>query len=142
MNVEIGQVLALRLPFDSSKSNISSTKHPYLIVKVIDDDTLEIAQLDSLQGKEWKAMKKSNHVIYADNPYETVIDKDSYMQLDTTIQIEYFDDIVKFRRQVNKLSKDKLVIAIEKYNNYHKQSHISENKQFYVSADEILDFNS
>ena len=142
MKVKIGQVLALRLPFDTSRENISETKHPYLIVRMIDNDTLEVAQLDSLQGKEWKALWKSNHVIYATEPTETVIDKHSYVRLDTTIQLEYFDGIIRFRRQEAKLSPAKLALVIQKYNNYHKENRINEEKQIYVSKEETLDYNS
>ncbi len=42
-------------------------------------NTLEVAQIDSLGGKEYKAAMRSNKVIYCDGLKESVIDKDSYI---------------------------------------------------------------
>ncbi|MCM1105723.1 MAG: hypothetical protein NC355_02150 [Blautia sp.] len=79
-DLEIGQVLSLRIRFNN-EGVISTTCHPYLIVDIDTEfNTVEIAQLDSLAGKEFKAAMRSNKVIYCDNPQETVIDKDSYIQ--------------------------------------------------------------
>lgn len=86
----IGQVLSLKIRFNNN-GDISRKKHPYLIVGI--DEILgvvEIAQLDTLYGKEYKAIYTSNKVIYFDNPIETVIDKDSYVQLDNSFQIRIF----------------------------------------------------
>ena len=54
-SLEIGQVLSLRIRFNNNNI-ISSSKHPYLIVDINDEfNTVEIAQIDSLDGKEYKA---------------------------------------------------------------------------------------
>ena len=86
--LEVGQVIVAKIRFNNSGLK-SSARHPYLIVGIDEGlRTIEIAQLDSLEGKEYKAAMKSNKVIYCDEPIETVIDKDSYIQLDNTFLVE------------------------------------------------------
>lgn len=64
--LEPGQVLSLRIRFNNT-NEISARKHPYLIVEIDSEmRTVEIAQIDSLAGKEYKAMFRSNKVIYSD----------------------------------------------------------------------------
>lgn len=58
-------------------------------------NTIELAQLDSLAGKEYKAAMKSNKVIYCDDPFETVIDKDSFIQMDNTLKVELYEGLQK-----------------------------------------------
>ena len=84
-DLKVVQILSLKIRYNNS-GTISNTKHPYIIVNIDSTmNTVEIAQLDSLAGKEFKAARKTNKVIYCDNPTEKVIDCDSYMQLDNTI---------------------------------------------------------
>lgn len=55
--IEVGQVLSLKMRFNNS-GLISVTKHPYLVIEINDEfGTVEIAQLDSLKGKEYKAAR-------------------------------------------------------------------------------------
>lgn len=141
MDLEIGQVLALKIRFNNS-GTISNCSHPYLIMDIDEEfNTIEIAQLDSLAGKEYKAAYKSNKTIYCDSPNETVIDRDSYIQLDNTIRIENFQDIVRFRRQPDKLSNDKLESVLNAYKKYHQEHEIDENKIVYMSETEIKRLN-
>ncbi|MCD8011912.1 MAG: hypothetical protein LUG99_01805 [Lachnospiraceae bacterium] len=144
-DLEVGQVLSLKIRFNNN-GTFSTVRHPYLIVDIDREfNTVEIAQLDSLKGKEYKAAMKSNKVIYCDNPPETVIDKDSYVQLDNTFKLELYDELVKYRRQSDKLSSEKLNGAGKKvgvlvaYKNYHKSHEIDENKQVYMSKSELED---
>ena len=77
--IEVGQILSLRIRFNNS-GDISKSKHPYLVINVNEKfNFVEIAQIDSLEGKEHKALFKSNKVIFCTDPNETVIDKDSYI---------------------------------------------------------------
>lgn len=136
-DLEIGQVLVLKIRFNN-EGVISKTAHPYLIVGIDEElNTVEIAQLDSLAGKEFKAAMKSNHVIFWDEPPETVIDKDSYMQMDNTLKIELYEGLKAYRRQMEKLSPDKLSKALLKYYRYHETHEIDENKQVYMSKNEL-----
>ncbi len=141
MLVEVGQVLSLIIRFNNN-GEVSSSKHPYLIVKTIDNSTIELAQFDKVKGKEWKAAFESNKVVYADNPSESVIDQDSFIQMDNTIQVEYYDGLITYRRQTDKLSEQKLKEVVDAYNNYHLTHQIDENKQVYMDKDEIERLNS
>ncbi len=141
MNVEIGQVLSLKLRFNRS-GVIAIEKHPYLIVKIIDNDTIEVAQFDKVRGKAWKLALESNMAVDCDNPKETVLDEDSFIQKDNTIQLEYFDDIINYRRQTDKLSAEKLKNVISEYNDYHNKHQIDEDKQIYITKSELIALNS
>lgn len=137
----VGQVLSLKIRFNNN-GDIARRKHPYLIVGI--DEILGvvgIAQLDTLYGKEYKAMYTSNKVIYCDNPCETVIDKDSYIQLDNSFQIEYFDGLDRYRRQADILSECKLAEVLEAYRKYHEEHEIDEAKIVFMSETEILRLN-
>ena len=143
MDIEIGQVLSLRIRFNNS-GTISETKHPYLVVAVSPElGTIEIAQLSSLEGKEYKlthrVLSKKNKLITCDN--ETVIDKDSLMQKDNKITISIFEELTRFRRQRDKLSEAKLKTALAEYWEYHQQP-INENQIVHMDRDEIIRLNS
>lgn len=143
MNLEVGQILSLRIRFNNA-GVISGTKHPYLIVDVNEEfGFVEIAQLDSLsEKKRYKAVMRSNKVIFQGDPIETVIDKDSYVQLDNTLRIEYFDGLIHYRRQTDKLSSVKLKEILLAYQKYHERYEIDENKNVYMNKAEILALNS
>lgn len=139
--LEVGQVLSLRIRFNNS-GDISKNKHPYLIVDIDSElGVVEIAQIDSLQGKRQKALMRSNKVIFCDNPAETVIDKHSYVQLDNTIRIEDFVGIELYRRQLDKLSETKLVGVLTAYKDFHDKYEIDPNKNVYMSQSEIISIN-
>lgn len=122
---------------------MASRPHPYLVVDVDHDlDVIELAQIDSLQGKEYKALFRSNKTVFCDNPTETVIDKDSYVQLDNTIRIDNFRGLAQFRRQSDKLSSDKLRDVLEAYRRYHEDHMIDENKNVYMDMYEVLSLNT
>lgn len=136
-DLEVGQVLSLRIRFNNS-GLISKTKHPYLVVGVdLELNTVEIAQLDSLAGKEYKAAMRSNKVIYCDHPSETVIDRDSYIQMDNILKIELYDGLKDYRRQKDKLSSEKLKDVLRAYNTYHERNQIDEDKQVYMPRQEL-----
>ena len=136
-SLEVGQVLSLIIRFNNS-GQIAKVKHPYLIVGVdIELNTIELAQLDSLVGKEYKAAMRSNKVIYCDDPIETVIDKDSYIQMDNILKIELYDGLEKYRRQTDKLSSKKLNEVLRAYYTYHNQHQIDEDKQVYMAQEEL-----
>ena len=138
----MGQVLSLIIRFNNN-GDIARKRHPYIIVDI--DEKLcvvEIAQLDTVEGKEYKAMMKSNKVIYYDNPHEVVIDKDSYIQLDNSFQLEYFEGLSRYRRQTETLSKNKLREVLHAYRKYHEENEIDDLKIVFMSKNEILRLNS
>ena len=58
--IEVGQVLSLKMRYNNS-GEVAPVAHPYLVVDVNQElNVVEIAQLDSLKGKEWKAFKWGN----------------------------------------------------------------------------------
>lgn len=139
--LEIGQVLSLKIRYNND-GLVADSKHPYLIVNIDCNGlcVVEIAQLDKIRGKEYKAYFKSNRIVKKDN--EKVIDEDSFIQLDNQIQIEYFEELEKYRRQKDKLSEAKLQYIIEEYNKYHENNVIDDNKCVYMSKSEVLNLNS
>jgi len=139
MLIEPGQILILNMQVNNSGTIIKG--HPYLVLYA-NENYIEIAQVDSLEGKEFKAARKSNKIIYCDEPTETVIDKDSYIQLDNLFRIEYFDELVRMRRQNDKLSSEKFIDALNAYKNYHESHIIDENKQVFMFKNEIEAINS
>lgn len=141
-DIEIGQVLSLKIRYNN-EGKVAEKKHPYLVVDIHEEfNTIEIAQIDSLEGKEFKAAKKSNKTIYYDYPVEKVIDKDSYIQLDNTILIEQYEKLSFYRRQIDKLSPEKLSETLSAYKEYHKKNIILENKQVYMTRDELETLNN
>ena len=139
--LEIGQVLSLKIRYNN-EGLTATKKHPYLIVGVDKElNTVEVAQLDSLRGKEYKAMRKSNKIIYSDDPDETVIDQDSYIQLDNTFRIENSQHLLNYRRQESKLSDDKLSDVLDSYKKYHEDNDIEDNKNVYMTINEIAELN-
>ena len=136
--IEVGQVLSLKIRYNNS-GNVSSVAHPYLVVGVnYELNVVEIAHLDSLRGKEWKAFKWGNKPIYATNPAETVIDRDSYIQMDNTFLLENHSKLECYRRQKDKLSEKKLNAVVKAYREYHETHQIDEDKQVYMPIDELV----
>lgn len=141
MSLVVGQVLALRIRFNNT-GTISATKHPYLIISIDNENEyVEIAQIDSLVGKEYKAAFRGNKAIFNSNPQETVIDKDSFIQLDNTIRIELCPELENYRRQTDTLSAAKLSEVLDAYTKYHDRYSIDENKVVYMDKNEILALN-
>lgn len=141
-NIEVGEVLWFKMKFKNSGATAKS-KHPYLIVEI--DKTLnivEIAQLSSLKGKEYRAAFKSNKTIYSDNPMESVIYEDSIMQMDNTFKVEYHSELEKYKQTQGKLSKEKLSDAISEYRKYHEENFIEEDRQVYMSQTELGALNT
>lgn len=140
--LEVGQVLLLKIQYDN-RGTKADVAHPCLIVKVDEElQVIEIVQFDSLEGKEYKAAFKATKVVLSTDPKETVIDKDSFVNLDTKYQIEIFEGLEKYRRQTDKLSKEKLNDIIREYEAYHLMNMIFENKVVYMSAADILEINN
>ncbi len=140
-DIEIGQVLSLRLRFNNS-GTVSKGKHPYLVISIDNElGIIEVVQFDTLEGKEHKAMMKSNKVVFCEDPHETVIDKNSFVQLDNIFKLENFPELSKFRRQPDKLSDEKLSGVITAYHNYHNSYEIDENKNVFMNKEELLNLN-
>jgi hypothetical protein len=138
--LEVGQVIALKIRYNNVGVTASGP-HPYIIVST-NDDYVEVLQVDSLKGKERKAAFRSNKTIFCDNPNETVIDVDSYAQLDNRFTIEQHLGLLRFRRQTDKLSQGKLKTLIEAYREYQSNNVIDENKIVHMTVEEIEELNN
>lgn len=79
---------------------IASVSHPVLVLGIDKEkNILEVAHIDSItEEKKWKALLKTNVTIKKSNPPETVIDKDSFVQIDNIIQLENFSGLETKRR--------------------------------------------
>ena len=130
--IEEGNVLWMRIRFNNDPGDISMVKHPYLVLQVY-DEAIELGQMDSLEGKGYKLAYRSNKPIRASG--ETVISKNSYIQMDNTILIEKYEELERFKRTENKLTVfDKIQ---KEYYKYHDENEIDENKIVFMSKDEI-----
>ena len=114
--IEIGQVLSLKVRFNNS-GTVANVSHPILVLNIdYDKKILEVAHIDSItEEKKWKALLNSNVTIKKDNPDEKVIDKDSFVQIDNIIQLEYFPELEIKRRQSDKLSDKKFKKVLDRY---------------------------
>lgn len=141
--IEIGQVISLKIRFNNDGS-VANVAHPLLVVDVDKDrNIIEVAHIDSItEEKKWKALLKSNVVIRKNNPIETVIDKDSFVQVDNIIQLENFPELIYKRRQVEKLSKDKLNKVLIRYKEYKNNEWIDDNKKVFMTKEEIVNLNN
>ena len=140
-DLKTGQVLWLKIRFNNS-GTISNVVHPYLIASIDNEyNTVEIIQMDSLKGKEWKAMFKSNVTILNTDPVEEVIRVSSYAQMDNTFTVENYDGLVKYRKTSAILSENKLKSVLQRYNLYHNTHTIDENKIVFLSSEEIERLN-
>lgn len=141
-DIEIGQVLSLKIRFNND-GIISRCNHPYLVIDVDEKlNVIEIAQLDSIEGKQHRVFKWGNLPVFSNNPKETVIDKDSYIQMDNILKIENFKELERFRRQKDKLSSVQLSYIISSYNLFHKIREIDEMKNVYMDKNEIMSLNT
>ena len=140
--IEIGQVLSLKIRFNNS-GLVASVAHPILVLGIDDEkNILEVAHIDSITDeKKWKALLKSNVTIKKSNPNETVIDKDSFVQIDNIIQLENFPKLETKRRQTDKLSREKFNKVLNRYNEYKENEWIDDNKKVFMSKEEIISLN-
>ncbi len=140
--IEIGQVLSLKIRFNNS-GLVASVAHPILVLGIDEEkNILEVAHIDSItEEKKWKALLKSNVTIKKSNPNETVIDKDSFVQIDNIIQLENFPKLETKRRQTDKLSCEKFNKVLNRYNEYKENEWIDDNKKVFMSKEEIISLN-
>lgn len=142
MGFEVGQVLSLRIRFNN-QGEISQEKHPCLIVEIDKElSTIEIVQFSSLENKKHKAINKYNKIVMHTKPKETVIDKDSFAQLNNRFTIDLFDELTNYRRQEGKLSTKKLLQVLGAYEKYRFQNEIDENRIVHMDKEEIIRLNS
>ena len=140
--IEIGQVLSLKVRFNNS-GTVANVSHPVLVLGIDSEkNILEVAHIDSItEEKKWKALLKTNVIIKKSNPTETVIDKDSFVQIDNIIQLENFPKLETKRRQNDKLSSEKFNKVLKQYNEYKYNEWIDDNKKVFMTKEEIISLN-
>lgn len=57
--------------------------------------------------------------------------------MDNTLKVELYEGLEKYRRQTDTLSAKKLNEVLWAYNTYHDQYQIDEDKQVYMSQEEL-----
>lgn len=141
--IEIGQVITLKIRFNNS-GVVATAAHPVLVLGIDKEkNLLEVAHIDSItEDKKWKALLKSNVTIRKNNPYETVIDKDSFVQVDNIIILENFSGLEKKRRQKDKLSDEKFNKVLNRYSEFKNNELIVDDKKVFMTKEEIISLNS
>ena len=140
MNLEVGQILWLKVRY---KTNVTAEiAHPMLVAIInIEEDKIEVIAIDKAKDKMYQLYSEANYFIDSENPKEKVIYVDSYAQLNNTLTIEYFPEIINFRRTKEKLSKQKLANLVNAYKEYHRINSIPNERQVYMSKAEIIKLN-
>ena len=142
MKIKAGQVLWLRLPFGKT-DNISEVFHPYLILDIYYDhiSVVEIGQMDSKNFKPYILIKEAGKLVTKENPHETVIYRDSYLQADWKIRVEYFDELECYLDTTDTLSEKKFTEVRNAYFDYKRKHYIEETKEQFFTKDSVLDYN-
>ncbi len=136
--LKVGQVLWLKVRYQSNL--VSMTKHPMLIAK-IKYGYIEVIALDKIKGKLQNLYYPYNYFIDSDNPKETVLYEDSYAQLNTKLTIEFFPELLLFRKTTSVLSKVKLNELLKAYRKYQRKYGIKSERIIYMSKKDIQKFN-
>lgn len=140
MDLEIGQVLWLKVRYKTDI--VANMAHPMLVAVIdIDDNKIEVIAIDKAREKISQLYNEANYFLDSENPKEKVIYVDSYAQLNNTLTIEFFPELIKFRKTTAKLSKEKLTDLINDYKIYHKNNFIPDERKIHMTKNEILELN-
>lgn len=140
MDLEIGQVLWLKIKYKTDI--VANMAHPMLVAVIdIDDNKIEVIAVDKAREKISQLYNEANYFLDSENPKEKVIYVDSYALLNNTLTIEFFPELIKFRKTTAKLSKEKLTDLINDYKIYHKNNFIPDERKVHMTKNEILELN-
>ena len=137
-DLRVGQVLWIKVRYQIDR--VAEIKHPMLIAN-IGDEYIEVIAIDKTAGKLHNLYYPYNKHINSDNPKETVILEDSYAQLNTKLTIENFDDLKKYRKTTDLLSKIKLKELLKEYNEYQNENKIKEERIVHMTKEELIAMN-
>ena len=137
-NLKVGQVLWLKVRYQIDK--VSTTKHPMLIAE-INDNYIELIAIDKTAGKMQNLYHFYNRYINSENPKETVIYEDSYAQLNTKLTIENYDELKKYRKTSDMLSKEKLNNLLADYKDYQDNNIIRKERIVHMQKEELEELN-
>lgn len=137
-DLRVGQVLWIKVRYQIDK--VAEIKHPMLIAQ-INNEYIEVIAIDKTDGKLHNLYYPYNKYINSENPKETVILEDSYAQLNTKLTIENFDDLKKYRKTTDLLSKIKLKELLKEYNEYQNENKIKEERIVHMTKEELIAMN-
>ena len=137
-DLRVGQVLWIKVRYQIDR--VAEIKHPMLIAN-IGDEYIEVIAIDKTAGKLHNLYYPYNKHINSDNPKETVILEDSYAQLNTKLTIENFDDLKKYRKTTDLLSKSKLKELLKECNEYQNENKIKEERFVHMTKEELIAMN-
>lgn len=140
MDIEVGQVLWLNVRYQ--KNVVSKVPHPMLVaIANIEDNNIEVIAIDKAKDKLHQLFNEANFFLDSESPKEKVIYVDSYAQLNNILTIEYFPELIKYRRMKDKLSKNKLDELLMEYEEYKKNNIIPDHRIIHMTKEEILTLN-
>lgn len=137
-DLKVGQILWLKVRYQLDKA--SDIKHPMLIAE-INREYIEVIAIDKTSGKLQNLYYPYNHYINSENPKETVLYEDSYAQLNTKLTIENFNNLKKYRKTKDLLSKTKLNELLNDYKDYQNNNKIKKERIIHMTKCEILKLN-
>lgn len=138
MSLEVGQVLWLKVRYQTNI--VAKVPHPMLVAVIdIDEDKIEVIAIDKAKDKVYQLFNQANYFLDSDN--EKVISVDSYAQLNNTLTIENFPELIKYRKTKEKLSTEKLNDLLNDYNEYHNNNFIPDERIVHMNKEEILKLN-
>ena len=137
-SLEVGQILWLKVRY---KTNITAKQlHPMLVAVInVDENKIEVIAIDKAKDRLYQLYNEANYFLDSNN--EKVIYVDSYAQLNNKLTIEYFPELIQFRKTKEKLSEDTLKDLLKDYENYHKNNIILDERKVYMTKEEILNLN-
>ena len=112
-----------------------------MLIAQINNEYIEVIAIDKTAGKLHNLYYPYNKYINSENPKETVILEDSYAQLNTKLTIENFDDLKKYRKTTDLLSKIKLKELLKEYNEYQNENKIKEERIVHMTKEELIAMN-
>lgn len=140
MDIEVGQVLWLKVRYQTNV--ISEVSHPMLVAVINKEEKIiEVIAIDKARDKVYQLFNEANFFIDSESPREKVIYVDSYAQLNNILTIEYFPELIKYRRTKDKLSSEKLKYLLEEYNDYRNKNIIPDYRIVHMTKEEIIELN-
>ena len=110
-----------------------------MLIAQINNEYIEVIAIDKTAGKMQNLYYPYNRYINSENPNETVLHEDSYAQLNTKLTIENFDELKKYRKTKDLLSKLKLNELLNDYKEYQINNRIKEERIVHMTKYEILE---
>ncbi len=140
MELEVGQVLWLNVRYQTDV--VSKVPHPMLVaIANVEENNIEVIAIDKAKDKLHQLLNEANFFLDSESPKEKVIYVDSYAQLNNILTIEYFPELVNYRKTEAKLSKGKLLELLNEYEKYHARNIIPDNRIVHMTKEDILLMN-